>query len=40
MYILNKDVSLYPDTYERRKFGIWTKQKRKTLTKTNKIKKY
>jgi len=24
---------------EKKKFGVWNKQKRKTLTKTNKIKK-
>jgi len=39
IYILNNVISLYPDTYERRILGVWTKQKRKTLTKTNKIKK-
>ena len=39
IYTLNNDVSLYSDTYERKKFGIWNKQKRKTLTRTNKIKK-
>jgi len=38
IYTLNNDVSLYPDTYERRMLGVWNKQKRKTLTKTNKIK--
>ncbi|ORY46692.1 hypothetical protein LY90DRAFT_509246 [Neocallimastix californiae] len=37
IFTLN-DVSLYPDTYERRMLGVWNKQKRKTLTKTNKIK--
>ena len=38
IYTLNNDVSLFPDTYERRMLGVWNKQKRKTLTKTNKIK--
>ncbi|KAG4102651.1 hypothetical protein H8356DRAFT_1378628 [Neocallimastix lanati (nom. inval.)] len=37
LYTLNNDVSLYPDTYERRKFGVWNKQKRKILT-SNKFK--
>ncbi|ORY81110.1 hypothetical protein LY90DRAFT_500205 [Neocallimastix californiae] len=38
IYTLNNEISLYPDTYERRMLGVWNKQKRKTLTKTNKIK--
>ncbi|KAL6600050.1 hypothetical protein U3516DRAFT_670119 [Neocallimastix sp. 'constans'] len=38
IYTLNNDASLYPDTHERRMLGVWNKQKRKTLTKTNKIK--
>ena len=37
IYTLNNDVSLYPDTYKRRKFGVWNKQKRKILT-SNKFK--
>ncbi|KAL6621785.1 hypothetical protein U3516DRAFT_745080 [Neocallimastix sp. 'constans'] len=38
IYKLNNDVSLYPDTYERRILGVWNKQKRKLLSKSIKLK--
>ena len=38
IYKLNNDVSLYPDTYERRMLGVWNKQKRKLLSKSIKLK--